>query len=98
MRSPLRLLAASVLAASAVVAFAPTADAAPAAKTYANCSAINRVYSGGIAKKGVKYNVVRSHGKTSHRALKGRVEFSTALYEANRKSDRDRDGIACEKS
>jgi hypothetical protein len=74
------------------------ADAAPTAvKTYANCTAINRVYSGGIAKAGVKYNVVHSGGRTVHRALQGKVKFSTALYDANKKSDRDKDGIACEK-
>jgi hypothetical protein len=57
------------------------------------------VYSGGIAKKGVKYNVVKhKDGTKTNKALKGKVKFDTALYNANKKSDADKDGIACEKS
>ncbi|WP_246018218.1 excalibur calcium-binding domain-containing protein [Amnibacterium kyonggiense] len=67
-------------------------------KTYKNCTAIRHVYSGGIAKKGVKYNTTHWRGHTYHRALKGNVKFSSALYNANKKSDADHDGIACEKS
>lgn len=72
--------------------------AKPAAKEYKNCTAIKKVYSGGIAKKGVKYNVVKVNGKKTNKALKGKVKFDTALYNANKKSDADKDGIACEKS
>ncbi|WP_375400600.1 excalibur calcium-binding domain-containing protein [uncultured Amnibacterium sp.] len=67
-------------------------------KHYANCAAIHRDYSGGIARAGVTYNAVRSGGRTVHRPLTGSVKFSTALYNANSASDRDKDGIACEKS
>ncbi len=56
------------------------------------------MYSGGIAKKGVTTNTVHSHGTVTHRRLKGHVVHSTALYTANRRLDRDDDGIACEKS
>lgn len=98
MRAPTRLLAATAVALASVTFAALPADAATSAKSYANCTAIHRVYSGGIAKKGVKYNTTHYHGKTYHRALKGHVKFSTALYNANKKSDRDKDGIACEKS
>lgn len=73
--------------------------AQPAAKEYKNCTAIKKVYSGGIAKKGVKYNVVKhKDGTKTNKALKGKVKFDTALYNANKKSDADKDGIACEKS
>lgn len=73
--------------------------AKPAAKEYKNCTAIKKVYSGGIAKKGVKYNVVKhKDGTKTNKALKGKVKFDTALYNANKKSDADKDGIACEKS
>lgn len=72
--------------------------AKPAAKKFKNCTAIKKVYSGGIAKKGVKYNVVKVNGKKTNKALKGKVKFDTALYNANKKSDADKDGIACEKS
>ena len=71
------------------------AQAAPSGvKHYANCTAVHRVYSGGIAKSGVKYNKVSG----INRALKGNVKHSTALYNANRKMDRDHDGVLCEKS
>ncbi len=88
-----------VLAATAVLVPATAAHAAPVAKHYANCAAVHRVYSGGIAKAGVKSNTVHHrNGSTSHEKLRGHVEFSTALYRANTKLDRDKDGIACEKS
>lgn len=98
MRAAVRLIAGAAVAVAAAATIAPAADAAPSATAYANCTAIHRVYSGGIAKAGVTSNRVTSRGRTTHRALKGHVKFSTALYTANRKSDRDHDGIACEKS
>jgi hypothetical protein len=79
-----------------VVGTATSASAAP--KTYENCTAVHKVYSGGIAKKSVTKNKVTSAGKTSYRALKGTVKKDDALYNANKKMDRDADGIACEKS
>ena len=75
-----------------------TATHHPSAKHYANCAAIHRDYSGGIARAGVKYNTVHSGGRTVHRPLVGHVKFSNALYNANSGSDRDKDGIACELS
>ena len=103
-----RRLAAAVIApiivSGLVLAPAMAADAAPvtvhavAATHYANCAAIHRVYSGGIARAGVTTNTVHSGGRVHHRALRGHVAFSTALYEANSGSDRDHDGIACELS
>lgn len=54
------------------------ADAAGVkAKTYANCTEINKKYKGG--------------------ATKYKPFVSKALYEANKKSDRDKDLIACER-
>ena len=92
-------VAALLLAASAVLVPATAADAASSAKQFASCAAVHRVYSGGIAKAGVKTNTVRhANGSVSHRALQGHVKFSTALYRANSRLDRDSDGIACEKS
>jgi hypothetical protein len=99
------VLAGAVLAGA--LAFAPVAGATAAplssvashsvvaakAKTFANCTALNKVYRGGVAKAGVKYNKVS--GK--NRAFGIRPTFSTALYTANAKMDRDKDGIACEK-
>ena len=103
--SPLtRRLAAPIVVAGLVLAPAMAANAAPlavdavAATHYANCTAIHRIYSGGIARAGVTTNTVHSGGRVYHRALRGHVKFSTALYEANSGSDRDHDGIACELS
>lgn len=89
----------SAVSTSAAATTASSRLAKPAAKEYKNCTAIKKVYSGGIAKKGVKYNVVKhKDGTKTNKALKGTVKFDTALYNANKKSDVDKDGIACEKS
>ena len=72
MRAPTRLVTAAAIALGLTVSLAVPADAAPAVTTYANCTAINRAYSGGIAKAGGKFNVVRSGGKTTQRALRAR--------------------------
>ena len=88
--------ATAVLATTVAVGGATSAQAAP--KSYANCTAVHKVYSGGIAKKSVTKNKVVSGGKTTYRALKGTVKKDDALYKANSKLDRDKDGIACEKS
>ena len=58
------------------------------AKTFKNCTALNKVYPGGVALPGA----VNAGGAT-----KLTPKFSKKLYEANKKSDRDKDGIACEK-
>ena len=90
-----RLLAIAAAGALALGVLAPaTAADASTPKHYANCTAVHKVYSGGIAKQGVKYNTVS--GK--HKPLKGKVKFDTALYTANKALDRDKDGIACELS
>lgn len=66
----------------------------PKIVAYKNCTALKKVHRDGVAKAGVKHNTVS--GKK--RALKGKPVFSTALYNKNKKLDRDRDGIACERS
>lgn len=67
----------------------PTDAAAVKVKTYENCTAINKVYKGGIARNS---KVKNKGGKTKHKPF-----VSQALYDANKKSDRDKDLIACEK-
>ncbi|MET8152422.1 excalibur calcium-binding domain-containing protein [Actinoplanes sp. NPDC049668] len=62
-----------------------------AAKTYKNCTALNKVYKHGVGKKGAKDKVRGSTKKVTN------FKVSNALYKANKKSDRDKDGIACEK-
>jgi hypothetical protein len=63
-----------------------TANAA--AKKFKNCTELNKVYPGGVALPGA----VNKGGKT-----KKTPKYDKALYTANKKSDRDKDGIACEK-
>ena len=59
-----------------------------AAKVFKNCTELNKVYPGGVALPGA----VNAGGST-----KLTPKYDTALYTANKKSDRDKDGIACEK-
>lgn len=65
-----------------------TADAKKA-KTYRNCTELNKDYKGGVAKFS---SVKNKGGKTKYKPF-----VSKELYEANKKSDRDKDLIACEK-
>ena len=59
-----------------------------AAKKFKNCTELNKVYPGGVALPGA----VNAGGAT-----KKEPKYDKALYKANKKSDRDGDGIACEK-
>jgi hypothetical protein len=76
------------------VAFVTTAllltstPAQAAAKVFKNCTELNKIYPGGVALPGA----VNAGGMT-----KLTPKFDKKLYEANKKSDRDKDGIACEK-
>lgn len=58
------------------------------AKAFKNCTELNKTYPGGVARPGA----VNAGGMT-----KLTPKFDKKLYEANKKSDRDKDGIACEK-
>ena len=64
--------------------------AAKGVAVFANCTALNRVYPHGVGKYGA-VDRVAGNGK-------GVTTFvrSNQLYAANTKSDRDKDGIACE--
>jgi hypothetical protein len=57
--------------------------------TYKNCTEINKVYKGGVARSA---SVKNKGGKTKYKPF-----VSKELYDANKKSDRDKDLIACEK-
>jgi hypothetical protein len=83
----------AILAATAAVgllASCPCLPADAAAKHYANCTAIHHDYPHGVGKKGAKDH-------TSGRPVTN-FKVSDALYQANAGSDRDKDGIACEKA
>jgi hypothetical protein len=98
--------AAAVSVLAAATALAPAAAAAPigsassarpgvvgavpAAKTFKNCTALNKKYPHGVGRS----KAVRD--STSGTPVTN-FKVSKALYKANKKSDRDKDGIACEK-
>lgn len=63
-------------------------DSQAAAKVFKNCTELNKVYPGGVALPGA----VNAGGAT-----KKEPKYDKPLYNANKKSDRDKDGIACEK-
>ena len=69
-----------------VIAFPSQSNAA--AKKFKNCTELNKVYPGGVALPGA----VNAGGAT-----KKEPKYDKALYTANKGSDRDKDGIACEK-
>ncbi|GAA2669617.1 excalibur calcium-binding domain-containing protein [Actinoplanes palleronii] len=79
------------LAAGGGAVLASPAEAAVTIKTFKNCTELNKKYKHGVGKKGAKDKV---RGKT-----KAVTTFyvNTKLYNANKKSDRDKDGVACEK-
>ena len=79
-----------LVAATTVALLAGTAAPSQgAAKTYKNCTALNKVYPHGVGRKGAR-------DKTSGKPVTN-FKVSNSLYAANRGKDRDRDGIACEK-
>ena len=65
-----------------------SSEARAAAKVFKNCTELNKVYPGGVALPGA----VNSGGM-----IRKEPRYDKALYNANKKSDRDKDGIACEK-
>jgi hypothetical protein len=77
-----------VLVICLVLTLVSISSANAAAKKFKNCTELNKVYPGGVAKPGAV-------NKGS--ATKNEPTVDTALYKANIKSDRDKDGIACEK-
>ena len=82
MKGPLRI----TVCVGLTFAFLPSSQAV--AKVFKNCTELNKVYPGGVALPGA----TNSGGVT-----KKKPKYDKALYNANKKSDRDRDGIACEK-
>ena len=66
----------------------PLSPSQAAAKVFKNCTELNKKYPGGVALPGA----INKGGAT-----KLPPKFSKKLYKLNKKSDRDKDGIACEK-
>ena len=82
-------LAVVVIAASSAALVAAPAEAAARARTFKNCTELNKVYPHGVGLPNAK-------DKTSGTPVTN-FKRSKPLYLANTKSDRDKDGIACEK-
>jgi Excalibur calcium-binding domain len=80
-------LALVVIAGSLLVA-APANASVPVFK---NCTAMHKVYKHGVGRKGAKDHVASKKDKPVTN-----FHVSTTIYNANKKSDRDHDGIACE--
>lgn len=66
-----------------------SAEAAAAPKHFANCTALNKAFPHGVGRPGAVDHTTGTRVTTFRRDL--------ALYNANSGSDRDKDGIACEK-
>lgn len=75
------------LAGGAVLAVTVPAEAAN--KEYKNCKALNKDYKHGVGKPGAKDETSGTPVTNFTRSKK--------VYKKNTKSDRDKDGIACEK-
>jgi hypothetical protein len=71
-----------------VLGVAP-ANAAPKPRAYKNCTELNKVYKGGVAKNS---KIRNKGGKTKYKPT-----VSAKVYSLNTKRDRDKDGIACER-
>lgn len=69
----------------------PASAAVLAAKKYTNCTALNLVFPHGVGRAGAKDSVSGTAKPVTT------FTVSTEVYTANTASDRDKDGIACEK-
>ena len=67
------------------------APAEAAATKYKNCTALQKKYKHGVAKKGAKDKVKGSTKPVTT------FTVNTPVYNANKALDRDKDGVACEK-
>jgi hypothetical protein len=84
-----RALAVVLVSATLTLGFSGTAGAA--ARTYGDCTSLRRAYANGVAQS----------WSTALRPSPWWIRIrppvvSAAVYTANRRLDRDRDGIACE--
>ena len=82
----MKKLRALIVCVAIAISAMPTSQAA--VKVFKNCTELNKVYPGGVAMP----SAINSGGMT-----KKTPKYNKALYIANQKSDRDKDGIACEK-
>ena len=85
------LVSALTVTALAFSGSAVTAYAVEPGKRYANCSALLKDYPTGVAKN-------RKAANRAVRAGNKRPAVNRSVYRQNRKSDRDKDKVACEQS
>jgi hypothetical protein len=78
-----------VVGLSIVALLLPTTTDAATARKFKNCTALHKVYPHGVAKSGARDHVSSGKPVTN-------FKVSTALYNANKGLDRDKDGVACE--
>jgi hypothetical protein len=78
----------TLLSIAVLTMLASSQSSQAATKVFKNCTELNKVYPGGVALPGA----INAGGAT-----KKEPKYDKALYNANKKSDRDKDGIACEK-
>jgi hypothetical protein len=88
-------IAAAIIAVSPVVA--TQAQAATTPKAFGNCTAMNKVFKGGIAKNSTAKNMKLSGGKKVKANSRYKPKVSAKWYSLNSNLDRDKDGIACER-
>ena len=85
----MRRLSAVVCTVALWFGLATPAVAATHARHFKNCTDMHKTYKGGVALPKAKDR--RAHGHARYAPHR-----STSLYNANKKMDRDHDGIACE--
>jgi hypothetical protein len=73
---------------------APAAEAAVPAK-YKNCTALHKHYKHGVGRKGAQDKVKGNSRPVT--TFKRSTKIYKAAIRANKRLDRDKDGIACEK-
>jgi uncharacterized membrane protein len=83
---PVRRMLVAAMTATLILGTAAPSHAG--AKSFKNCTALNKAYPHGVGHKGAR-------DKTSGTAVTN-FKVSNSLYTANRGSDRDGDGVACE--
>jgi hypothetical protein len=83
----LLLVLSAVVGAGLAIGPATTADAGP--RVFKNCTQLNKTYPHGVGKPGAR-------DRTSGTPVTN-FKRSKKIYNANKKRDRDKDGIACEK-
>jgi hypothetical protein len=72
--------------------FIQNAQAIPE-KKFKNCTALNKVYPGGVAEKATSVNKNKAGALQESKKI---PKVSSKVYKENKGLDRDKDGIACE--